>query len=111
MYIGFSVVDQLEARKCPISHDLCSVSEQAKVLDRDGHELLECVKGYQFISDVANTKGHISGLTSGCWHPRNRDEFLTGSLDGYVWRIIDWGHESELVQEFCVVGDHSGVNK
>ena len=29
---------------------------QAKVLDRDGHELFECVKGYVFITDKANTK-------------------------------------------------------
>ncbi|CAG0921348.1 unnamed protein product [Notodromas monacha] len=44
-----------------------SGSAQAKVLDRDGHEQLECVKGYQFISDVSKTKGHIGGLTTGCW--------------------------------------------
>jgi hypothetical protein len=29
---------------------------QAKVLDRDGHTLFECVKGYVFITDKANTK-------------------------------------------------------
>ncbi|CAG0917013.1 unnamed protein product [Notodromas monacha] len=68
-----------------------SGSAQAKVLDRDGHEQLECVKGYQFISDVSKTKGHIGGLTTGCWHPKNRDEFLTASLDGSVrvWKASD----------------------
>ena len=29
---------------------------QAKVIDRDGFEVLECVKGDQYIVDMANTK-------------------------------------------------------
>lgn len=29
---------------------------QAKVLDRDGFQVLECVKGDQYIVDMANTK-------------------------------------------------------
>ena len=33
-----------------------SGNAQAKVLDRDAHELLECVKGDQYIVDMANTK-------------------------------------------------------
>lgn len=60
---------------------LISGSSQAKVIDRDGYEKLECVKGDQYITDMSKTKGHISGLTSGCWHPTKRDEFLTSSLD------------------------------
>jgi hypothetical protein len=28
---------------------------QAKVLDRDGHVLMECPKGWQYIADMANT--------------------------------------------------------
>lgn len=54
---------------------------QAKVLDRDGHEVLECVKGDQYVADMARTKGHTAPLTSGCWHPRQKDEFLTSSED------------------------------
>lgn len=54
---------------------------QAKVLDRDGHEVLECVKGDQYVADMARTKGHTSPLTSGCWHPKKKDEFLTSSED------------------------------
>ena len=30
---------------------------QAKVLDRDGYEKAECVKGDQYITDMAKTKG------------------------------------------------------
>jgi WD repeat-containing protein 70 len=60
---------------------LISGSSQAKIIDRDGYEKMECVKGDQYISDMSKTKGHIGGLTSGCWHPFKREEFLTSSLD------------------------------
>jgi WD repeat-containing protein 70 len=58
-----------------------SGSAQAKVLDRDGFEKLECTKGDQYITDMTKTKGHIGGLTSGCWNPTKREEFVTSSLD------------------------------
>lgn len=60
---------------------LVSGSSQAKVIDRDGYEKMECVKGDQYITDMSKTKGHVGGLTSGCWHPTKREEFLTSSLD------------------------------
>ena len=59
-----------------------SGSWQAKVLDRDGHELLECVKGDPYVVDVRRSKGHVGFLTSGSWHPKVKDEFLTASNDG-----------------------------
>lgn len=59
-----------------------SGAAQAKVLDRDGFEVLECVKGDQYITDMAKTKGHTASLNSGCWHPHIKDEFLTCSQDG-----------------------------
>ncbi|XP_068624955.1 gastrulation defective protein 1 homolog [Battus philenor] len=59
-----------------------SGSAQAKVLDRDGFEVLECVKGDQYITDMAKTKGHTASLNSGCWHPNIREEFMTCSNDG-----------------------------
>lgn len=59
-----------------------SGSAQAKVLDRDGFEVLECVKGDQYIADMARTKGHTASLNSGCWHPITRSEFLTCAQDG-----------------------------
>ncbi|XP_041937033.1 WD repeat-containing protein 70 [Alosa sapidissima] len=57
---------------------------QAKVLDRDGFQVMECVKGDQYIVDMANTKGHTAMLNSGCWHPKIKEEFLTCSNDGTV---------------------------
>ncbi|XP_052870342.1 gastrulation defective protein 1 homolog [Anopheles cruzii] len=58
-----------------------SGSSQAKVLDRDGFEKMECVKGDQYIADMSKTKGHIAGLTAGCWSPVKREEFLTSAHD------------------------------
>ncbi|XP_053154619.1 WD repeat-containing protein 70 isoform X2 [Hemicordylus capensis] len=59
-----------------------SGNSQAKVLDRDGFPVMECVKGDQYIVDMANTKGHTAMLNSGCWHPKIKEEFLTCSNDG-----------------------------
>ena len=32
-----------------------AANSQAKVYDRDGHEVLECVKGDQYLNDMYNT--------------------------------------------------------
>ncbi|XP_070562927.1 WD repeat-containing protein 70-like [Ptychodera flava] len=60
---------------------------QAKVVDRDGFELMECVKGDQYIVDMAKTKGHTGMLHGGCWNPKAK-EFCTCSDDGTV-RVWD----------------------
>ena len=72
---------------------------QAKVLDRDGHELIECVKGDQYVTDMARTKGHIAPLTSGCWHPRTR-EFLTSSEDSTcrIWDVKDQNKHKGIIK-------------
>ncbi|TKS84471.1 WD repeat-containing protein 70 [Collichthys lucidus] len=57
---------------------------QAKVLDRDGFNVMECIKGDQYIVDMANTKGHTAMLNCGCWHPKIKEEFMTCSNDGTV---------------------------
>ncbi|XP_056592963.1 WD repeat-containing protein 70 [Triplophysa dalaica] len=61
-----------------------SGNSQAKVLDRDGFQVLECIKGDQYIVDMSNTKGHTAMLNDGCWHPKIKEEFLTCSNDGTV---------------------------
>lgn len=74
-------------------------SSQAKVLDRDGHEQLECVKGDPYVVDVGRNKGHVGSLTSGCWHPKIKDEFLTASQDNSlrVWLVERKGRQSKYV--------------
>ncbi|XP_012279532.1 gastrulation defective protein 1 homolog [Orussus abietinus] len=59
-----------------------SGAAQAKVLDRDGFEKCETVKGDQYITDMARTKGHTAVLNSGCWHPFTKEEYATCSQDG-----------------------------
>lgn len=66
-----------------------SGTAQAKVMDRDGFEVAECVKGDQYINDMSRTKGHTAALNSGCWHPKIRNEFLTCAQDSTcrLWEI------------------------
>ncbi|XP_056146586.1 WD repeat-containing protein 70 [Lampris incognitus] len=61
-----------------------SGNAQAKVLDRDGFNVMECVKGDQYIVDMAKTKGHTAMLNDGCWNPKIKQEFMTCSNDGTV---------------------------
>ena len=56
-------------------------SSQAKILDRDGHNIYECRKGDPYVVDVSRNVGHVGSLTSGTWHPKIKDEFLTASAD------------------------------
>ncbi|XP_041328532.1 WD repeat-containing protein 70 [Pyrgilauda ruficollis] len=71
-----------------------SGNSQAKVLDRDGFPVMECIKGDQYIVDMTNTKGHTAMLNSGCWHPKLKEEFLTCSNDGTV-RTWDVNNEKK----------------
>ncbi|XP_071468781.1 WD repeat-containing protein 70 isoform X3 [Marmota flaviventris] len=66
-----------------------SGSSQAKVIDRDGFEVMECIKGDQYIVDMANTKGHTAMLHTGSWHPKIKGEFMTCSNDATVriWEV------------------------
>ncbi|XP_046851509.1 WD repeat-containing protein 70-like isoform X2 [Xenia sp. Carnegie-2017] len=63
---------------------VCSGNAQAKILDRDGFEAMECIKGDQYLFDMAKTKGHVSMLNCGCWHPKDREKFMTCGDDGTV---------------------------
>ncbi|XP_072371673.1 WD repeat-containing protein 70 [Scyliorhinus torazame] len=69
-------------------------SAQAKVLDRDGFQVMECVKGDQYIVDQAKTKGHTAMLNTGVWHPKIKEEFVTCSNDGTV-RTWDMNNEKK----------------
>ncbi|XP_040012826.1 WD repeat-containing protein 70 isoform X2 [Xiphias gladius] len=78
---------QIKSLQYSITGDVILVvsgNAQAKVLDRDGFNVMECVKGDQYIVDMANTKGHTAMLNCGCWHPKIKEEFMTCSNDGTV---------------------------
>ncbi|CAB3372342.1 Hypothetical predicted protein [Cloeon dipterum] len=75
---------------------IISGSSQAKILDRDGFEKAEYVKGDMYITDMANTKGHVASLTCGAWHPRIREEFMTAAEDSTL-RLWDmWNKKTQI---------------
>lgn len=77
-----------------------SGNSQAKVLDRDGFEKLECVKGDQYITDMSKTKGHTAQLTAGAWHPYRKEEFLTCSMDSTlrIWSTSSAGQHKSIIK-------------
>jgi uncharacterized C2H2 Zn-finger protein len=60
---------------------LAAGNSQAKVLDRDGHQVLECPRGYQYISDMMHTVGHVAMINAASWNPKQKEIFLTCSND------------------------------
>ncbi|KAL8725434.1 MAG: hypothetical protein Q9166_007366 [cf. Caloplaca sp. 2 TL-2023] len=72
----------------PSSILVISAIPQAKLLSRDGEPLAESVKGDMYLRDMHNTKGHISEITTGTWHPTNRDLCVTAGTDSTL-RIWD----------------------
>ncbi|KAF2490489.1 WD40 repeat-like protein [Lophium mytilinum] len=67
---------------------------QAKLFTRDGEQVLEFVKGDPYLRDMHNTKGHISEIKCGAWHPTNRDVCVTGGTDSTI-RIWDVNNKRE----------------
>ncbi|KAI9727770.1 MAG: hypothetical protein M1834_008009 [Cirrosporium novae-zelandiae] len=65
-----------------------SATTQAKILDRDGDTLTEFVKGDMYLRDMHNTKGHVSEITTGTWHPTDANLCLTAGTDSTL-RIWD----------------------
>ncbi|EXJ63131.1 hypothetical protein A1O7_03576 [Cladophialophora yegresii CBS 114405] len=65
-----------------------SATPQARILSRDGETTTEFVKGDMYLRDMNMTKGHISEITSGTWHPHNYDLCVTAGTDSTL-RIWD----------------------
>ncbi len=80
---------------------LCiTATPQARLFSRDGELISEFVKGDMYLRDKHNTKGHTSEITSGAWHPTNRDRFVTAGTDSTV-RI--WDVNKRMKQEEVIV--------
>lgn len=67
---------------------LCAGNAQPKIIDRDGFDVAECLKGDQYFNDLAKTSGHVAMVNSGIWHPTRKTIFATASADSTV-RIWD----------------------
>ncbi|VDP13568.1 unnamed protein product [Onchocerca flexuosa] len=65
---------------------------QIRILDRQGKQWAETVRGDQYLVDLSNTKGHTGSVNACCWHPVAKSEFLSCADDGTlrIWSIDDY---------------------
>jgi WD40 repeat protein len=78
---------------------IISGAARAKLFDRDGYEITEYAKGDPYIRDLRKTDGHISGLTSGAWHPHDRNTFITAAQDSTIriWDVENKRKQKEVI--------------
>ena len=82
-------VHHVEFNPLSPSHVLVvTATAQPRILSRDGDTLTEFAKGDMYLRDLHNTKGHISEVTSGVWHPTDYNFCATAGTDSTV-RIWD----------------------
>jgi WD repeat-containing protein 70 len=72
---------------------------QAKIMSRDGETIAEFVKGDMYLRDMHNTKGHVSEVTTGTWHPTNRNLCVTAGTDSTlrIWDIENPRSQKEVI--------------
>lgn len=93
-------VHHLEFNPLSGSVFLCvSAHPQPKILSRDGDVLTEFVKGDMYLRDMHNTKGHISEVTTGTWHPSDRNICLTAGTDSTlrIWDINNKRKQKDII--------------
>ena len=78
------------------SHEILVIASNAqpKIINRDGKELIECIKGDMYIKDMNQTRGHVSMVYDGCFHPTEKYVFGSCSLDGTI-RL--WDRNMKLI--------------
>ncbi|KAK8007519.1 zinc finger domain-containing protein [Apiospora arundinis] len=79
---------------------LCvSAHPQAKILSRDGDVITEFVKGDMYLRDMNNTKGHVSEITTGTWHPTDKNLCVTAGTDSTlrIWDINNKRSQKEVL--------------
>ncbi|KAN0014498.1 hypothetical protein ACTFIU_000816 [Dictyostelium citrinum] len=84
---------------------------QIRIYNRDGHFKNESVSGDRFIQDLYHTKGHVSTLTGQCWHPTERDELISSSIDGTirVWDVNQLNKNKSVIKSKNQKGSRVGV--
>lgn len=72
---------------------------QAKIMNRDGEVQVTFVKGDMYLRDMHNTKGHVSEVTTGYWHPTNRDVCVTAGTDSTlrIWDVNNPRSQKEVI--------------
>ncbi|KAI1454992.1 WD40 repeat-like protein [Annulohypoxylon moriforme] len=79
---------------------LCiSAHPQAKILSRDGDIITQFVKGDMYLRDMNNTKGHVSEVTTGTWHPTDKNQCVTAGTDSTlrIWDINNKRSQKEVL--------------
>lgn len=79
---------------------LCvSAHPQAKIMSRDGDVVTEFVKGDMYLRDMNNTKGHVSEVTTGTWHPTDKNLCVTAGTDSTlrIWDINNKRSQKEVL--------------
>ncbi|KND94926.1 putative WD repeat-containing protein [Tolypocladium ophioglossoides CBS 100239] len=114
---AFRIVDPYESKRSapsseshPVHHVeinplsgsvfLCvSAHPQAKIMSRNGDVMTEFVKGDMYLRDMNNTKGHISEITTGTWHPTDKNICITAGTDSTlrIWDINNKRSQKEVV--------------
>lgn len=79
---------------------LCvSAHPQAKIMSRDGDILTEFVKGDMYLRDMNNTKGHVGEVTTGTWHPTDKNTCVTAGTDSTlrIWDVNNKRSQKEVI--------------
>lgn len=63
---------------------ICAGGIQPKIFSTAGKLHYECVKGDIYMSDMANTHGHVKTVTECVWHPFKHNFFMSSSEDGTI---------------------------
>lgn len=76
-----------------------TASPQAKIMSRDGETEFESVKGDMYLRDMNMTKGHVSEITSGAWHPNNWEQFVTAGTDSTlrIWDLNIQNQQNRII--------------
>ena len=72
---------------------------QAKVLDRDGHDIMQCPKGWQYIADMANTD--VRSV-----HKATHISLIPRLLPQFIWKNWVWARQrgkTQLHDSLCDV--------
>lgn len=76
-----------------------SAHPQAKIMSRDGDVLTEFVKGDMYLRDMHNTKGHVSEITTGTWHPTDKNLCVTAGTDSTlrIWDVNNKRSQKDVI--------------
>ena len=86
---------------------------QAKILTRNGEDWVEFVKGDMYLRDMHNTKGHISEITAGAWHPTNPELCVTAGTDSTlrIWDVNKPRSQKEVIVHKSKVAGSAGRSR